>query len=143
MTENYRSASVILWYLEGKRVKVFLGYEPKISQWRHFGGKREPHDTCPYGTMLRELNEETEKQVYLYGKHKYKYFPQSKQVVYLHKCNPRFRKRLSRLKPTDVKSTYQWFTFDPTSNTFLNPDDVECAEIIPEYIRAQIIDIFG
>src|SRR5579872_6318670 len=85
--KEYKSASVIFYkYDEFGNIRIFLGYENKISEWRHFGGKREKYDKNSYDTMLREVNEETEQKILLNRQLKYDYFSESKQVVYLHKC---------------------------------------------------------
>lgn len=104
---TYRAAAIV--FTDRKRKRFFLGEEEKHG-WRHFGGKREPTDAGPLQTAQRECCEETDAQIALRGKADVFYFKPSKQVLFVHKASPKLARRLSALKPTDVKTKYRWFT---------------------------------
>lgn len=126
--DNYKSASVIFWkYDDHKNILIFLGYENKIEQWRHFGGKREEKDKNSFNTMLREVEEESGIKMKICGNIPFNYFSESKQIVYLHRCR-KLTKTLNDLKPTDVKTKYNWFKFE----------DLKALKGLPVYILNQL-----
>jgi hypothetical protein len=92
----------------------FFGYEPHKKEWRTFGGKVEKQDNgLPIKTAVREFNEESGSQFKLpFGTMSsfVFYVPDSKMVVYFVVCSRELVYNLSRLKPSQEKSSYAWLT---------------------------------